>query len=834
MRYFASRRSSLIGGLAIALLSACAKSADAPLAPASSALSPNAVLPAAGPNSTAPLVISEIMPDPAVISDANGEWFEIHNRGASPVSLTGFQIGSGNDASVTITGSVSVAAGAYVVIAKNADNALNGGLNAVFSFGAMNLANSATDWLTLRDNTGALVDSVFWGASPTAGASKAKRSMVVDCTPFSDARAWGNATTNYETNNRGTPNLANDLTGYTAPNLCEGSGPGGPVVTVTVAPNPGTVSVGATRTFTATPRDAAGNTVTTTFTWSSSDPTKASIDPATGVATGVALGATTITARAANGVTGTAELTIAAAGDVATVTVGAATIVTGFQTQIFGTARDAGGVVIPNTTFAWSVDPADASRLSVDANGVITGLATGSARVIATAANGVSGSATITVQAPLDADPAIYGNHVEFGTPVDANAADDFLIRRNQYVVSYNRNNGGPNWVAYNLDNGHFGAEDRCNCFTNDPAVIAQGFPVIKTSDYTNGGFDRGHMVRSADRTITNRENATTFYLSNVVPQTADLNQGVWATQEIFIADLARVSNKELYIITGPAFTGPVRTIKDEGKIRIPDFTWKIVVAMDRDRGLRDITSWDDVTALQVYAVNMPNIAGIRNANWRDYQVTIDSLEALTGYDFLAALPDNFERAIEAGDRPPVPQLSGPTAGVEGQALSFNANSSTDPDAGDVLTYRWTFSDGSTATGATVTKTFADNGSPTVRLTAIDRFGWERSVTQAVTVSNAAPVATLATPGGSTVAVNQGWLTQLRFTDAGTNDGPWRVVYNWGDGTTFTALLVTPPATTPLQRGKTWSAPGAYTVTVTVTDKDGGISTSQTSVTVTP
>ena len=68
---------------------------------------------------------------------------------------------------------------------------------------------------------------------------------------------------------------------------------------------------------------------------------------------------------------------------------------------------------------------------------------------------------------------------------------------------------------------------------------------------------------------------------------------------------------------------------------------------MDRNTGLSNITSWDDLAAIQVIAVNMPNITGIRNANWRDYQVSVDSLEALTGYNFLASLPDNFETAIE-------------------------------------------------------------------------------------------------------------------------------------------------------------------------------------------
>ena len=817
----------------LGVLSACSRAPDTLLSPNGQSVSPAGIQSAAAPTSVTKLVISEVMADPATISDANGEWFELHNPGSQLVSLTGFQIGSANDASVTITGAVSVPAGGYVVVAKNPDNAVNGGLNAVFSFGALNLANNATDWLTIRDNVGALIDSVSWGATPPTGASRAKRAMVIDCTPFSDARAWGTSTTNYVATNRGTPGLANDVTDYSAPDLCGGSVPGGPVATVTVTPSPSAVALGGTRAFTATQKDAAGTTVTGAITWTSSEPTTATINATSGVATGTLPGTTTITATAANGVTGTSVLTVTAAGDIATVTVGAASIPVGFQTQVFGTARDGGGAAI-TTAFTWSVDPADVSRLSVDANGVITGLAAGSARVMATAPNGANGSAVITLETPVPGNASVYRNAVEFGTPTDANSADDFIIARPQAVVSYNRNTGGPNWVSYNLDAAQFGSEDRCNCFTNDPAVIAAGFPVIRTSDYTNGGYDRGHMMRSADRTLTNFENATTFYLSNVVPQTADLNQGVWASEEVYIAALARVSNKELYIITGPAFTGPARTIKDEGKIRIPDYTWKIVVALARGKGLSDVTSWDDLATAQVFAVSMPNIAGIRNANWRDYQVSVDSLESLTGYDFLSLLPDIYEHAIEAGDHPPVANLSGPSVGTEGDALAFNGASSTDPDAGDVLSYRWSFSDGTTATGINVAKTFVDNGAYAVRLTVADRFGWERTTSQTVSVSNAAPVVALTASSRTSAADVAGWLVQLRFTDAGIHDASWRVKFDWGDGTSFSTVLTSQLATTPLQRGKYWPTPGTYTVAVTVTDKDGAASTQQLTVTVTP
>ncbi len=86
-----------------------------------------------------------------------------------------------------------------------------------------------------------------------------------------------------------------------------------PIAALVVAPSTASVFVGATRAFTVTARDAAGNTVPTpTLTWSSSSTSIATISSG-GVATGVTAGTTTITARAPNGVEGSAALTVAAA-----------------------------------------------------------------------------------------------------------------------------------------------------------------------------------------------------------------------------------------------------------------------------------------------------------------------------------------------------------------------------------------------------------------------------------------------------------------------------------------------------------------------------------------
>jgi hypothetical protein len=68
--------------------------------------------------------------------------------------------------------------------------------------------------------------------------------------------------------------------------------------------------------------------------------------------------------------------------------------------------------------------------------------------------------------------------------------------------------------------------------------------------------------------------------------------------------------------------------------------------------------------ATRTIAVNMPNVQGIRNNPWETYLTTVDAVEAMTGYDFFANVPDAIENAIEAGvngNNPP---------GTEGQAVT--------------------------------------------------------------------------------------------------------------------------------------------------------------------
>lgn len=486
----------------------------------------------------------------------------------------------------------------------------------------------------------------------------------------------------------------------------------------------------------------------------------------------------------------------------------------GFQDQVFASVIDEKGGVV-ETSITWSAETPELA--SIDERGVITALAAGTPQFRATTGQAFARILSLPTQVPTPGTTAQYGNNSEFGEPVDGDASDDFIVRRAQYTSSYNRNRGTPNWVSYDLDTTHIGTLDRCDCFTFDPALPSD-FPRYNTADYTgvaaiNGySIDRGHLVRSFDRTTGSLDNATTFYFSNIIPQASDLNQGPWAVLESNLGDSARFGKREVYIIAGVA--GEKGTVKNEGKITIPAKVWKVAVLMPRDNGLANV---DDYTDVNVIAVIMPNDPGVRSVDWKAYQTTVDKVEELSGYDLLAKLEDQIEILVESGDRPPIAVWGGSSTGLEGASVSFNAGGSSDPDIDDVLTYSWDFGDGTTGTGANPAHSFEDNGVYNVALTVKDRAGAIDTESNFVTIENVAPAVVIATP--PTINSGQTYSFSGGFGDVGQADAPWQYQIDWGNGT---SPIISTSHQGAIADSRRYLVAGTYRIGLTVRDKDGG------------
>jgi endonuclease G len=230
--------------------------------------------------------------------------------------------------------------------------------------------------------------------------------------------------------------------------------------------------------------------------------------------------------------------------------------------------------------------------------------------------------------------------HLTLGLPTDSDPSDDYIIVRYQYALSYNKDLNVSNWVSWELNASWYGDVPRYSGnFLQDP-LLPYGYYRVRHADYTNSGFDRGHMVRSEERTATGEDNRSTFYMTNILPQTPDLNQGVWLNLEYHLEDLCKKENKELFVMAGGIFHTKQ---KINNIVAIPDSCFKIVVVLNRGQELKDINE-----QTPIIAVVMPNISGVRRDSWEIYRTTINRIESSTGYSFLSRVDKKVSDVLKS------------------------------------------------------------------------------------------------------------------------------------------------------------------------------------------
>ncbi len=134
--------------------------------------------------------------------------------------------------------------------------------------------------------------------------------------------------------------------------------------------------------------------------------------------------------------------------------------------------------------------------------------------------------------------------------------------------------------------------------------------------------------------------NSATFLMTNFVPQLGANNQGPWNDFENYCRSLANQGN-EIYIITGPL--GNIGTIA-QGRIVVPQYTWKVVLILPN--GSNDLQRVTRST--RAFGIVVPNFPPLNsNTPWRQFRVSVDAVENLTGYNFFSAIPINTQAIIE-------------------------------------------------------------------------------------------------------------------------------------------------------------------------------------------
>jgi len=88
-------------------------------------------------------------------------------------------------------------------------------------------------------------------------------------------------------------------------------------------------------------------------------------------------------------------------------------------------------------------------------------------------------------------------------------------------------------------------------------------------ADYTNSGYDRGHMVPAANADDPN-EMSDTFFMTNMTPQLPSVNRVAWKNLE------ERVRSVPFkWVVTGAHYSATPKVI-GKNKVPVPDFLYKV------------------------------------------------------------------------------------------------------------------------------------------------------------------------------------------------------------------------------------------------------------------
>ena len=211
---------------------------------------------------------------------------------------------------------------------------------------------------------------------------------------------------------------------------------------------------------------------------------------------------------------------------------------------------------------------------------------------------------------------------------------------------------------------------------------------------------------------------------------------------------------------------------------------------------------------------------------------------AFTGYTDALTLGINGVNTtydFELND-PPTVSAGGPYTGSEGSDVNLDGTSS-DPD-GDLLTYAWSYTPGlGVDPGTTCTFTDAAALDTTITCTDAGQFSLTLSVDDGVnppvassatlTLSETNPSVTITAPSDGAF-FREGDLVDVSAEVSDAANDSLTCTVDWGDGITSAGVIVDGVCTA----AHVYASPGDYTITVTVTDDDGGTASQSVGITV--
>lgn len=138
-------------------------------------------------------------------------------------------------------------------------------------------------------------------------------------------------------------------------------------------------------------------------------------------------------------------------------------------------------------------------------------------------------------------------------------------------------------------------------------------------SDYHASGYDRGHLVASANQNDSDIQNSETFLLSNMSPQTPNFNRSKWRQLEDAVRILdATPKVLETYVMSGPIFDfrASIKLIGEKDKnglsVPVPSHFFKCILTEEKNGSLKmwafEMENAELSLPLQAYRVSTAHI----------------------------------------------------------------------------------------------------------------------------------------------------------------------------------------------------------------------------------
>ncbi|EGG15830.1 hypothetical protein DFA_09499 [Cavenderia fasciculata] len=263
----------------------------------------------------------------------------------------------------------------------------------------------------------------------------------------------------------------------------------------------------------------------------------------------------------------------------------------------------------------------------------------------------------------------IHAQLMQYGLPSNAN-----LWFYDQFIVSTNAERRVPNWVIQLIERGDHQdkpktSDRKKSGFNNNTPHISM-LNRANNKDYLGSGWSRGHMVPAGDMQMYNQlaMNQTFLLNSNIVPQDLQNNVNFWYRLEVFCkSDLAKHFDN-VTVVSGPVYVPnlvePIPGVVDtpgarfpkkkerrylkhevigENNVAVPTHLFKVILAEKTlDQQLQDKEKSNgngtEKSKLVVGAFMVPNEPIPSTAKLEDYEVSLATLEKLSGLEFFGRL----------------------------------------------------------------------------------------------------------------------------------------------------------------------------------------------------